>query len=70
MHWPGNGIGDAGAEALAPALKEMTALKELNLSGEFVIGWVVVSERIQRYTDTTPPRANAAWHVCRWVLCK
>ena len=54
MHWPDNRIGVAGAEALAPALKEMTALKELNLSSEFVIGRVVVSERIQRYTDTTP----------------
>ena len=56
MHWPDNDIGAAGAEALAPALKEMTALEELNLRCEFVIGWVVVSERIQRYTDTTPLR--------------
>ena len=57
MHWPDNNIGAAGAEALAPALKEMAALEKLNLDGEFVIGWVVVSERIQRYTDTPrPPR--------------
>ena len=44
MHWPDNGIGDAGAEALAPALKEMTALEELNLYGEFAVVWVVVIE--------------------------
>ena len=44
MHWPGNDIRVAGAEALAPALKEMTALEELHLWGEFVIGRVVVVE--------------------------
>ena len=69
MHWPDNSIGVAGAEALAPALKEMTALKELDLRSEFAIGWVVVSASVQRYTDLTPPRANA-WHGCRWVLRK
>ena len=46
MHWPDNGIGVAGAEALAPALKEMTALEELYLNGEFVIGQVVVIEGV------------------------
>ena len=46
MHWPGNLIGVAGAEALVPALKEMTALEELILWGEFVIGRVVVVEGV------------------------
>ena len=46
MHWPGNDIGVAGAEALVPALKEMTALEELYLSGEFAVVWVVVIEGV------------------------
>ena len=33
-------------EALAPALKEMTALEELDLYSEFVIVWVVVIEGV------------------------
>ena len=44
MHWPGNELGVAGAEALVPALKEMTALEELDLNCEFAVVWVVVIE--------------------------
>ena len=35
---PGNEIADDGAAALAPALKEMTGLKELWLGRKCVIG--------------------------------
>ena len=55
MHWPDNGIGVAGAEALAPALKEMTALEELNLYSEFIIVWVVVIECVCSTAQPRPP---------------
>ena len=54
VHAPGNKLGAAGAEALAPALKEMKTLQKLNLGSKLVIAWGVIGEGVQAYTDTTP----------------
>ena len=63
MHWPGNNIGVAGAEALVPALKEMTALEELHLYREFACNRVGSRYRgcVTLHDHDSP--ANA-WHVC------
>jgi len=52
---PDNQIGDAGATALAPALKEMKGLKELYLAGKCVIGWWSQTT-VSNGTPTQPPR--------------
>ena len=53
---PGNNIGEAGAKALAPCLKGLTQLMELNLRSEWVIGCVVTVDRICSDTWPLSPR--------------
>ena len=58
-----NNIGDAGATALAPSLKGLNSLAELgltslavlHLSSEWVIGCVVIVDRISSDTWPLPP---------------
>jgi len=50
VHDADNNLGVAGAEVLAPALKQMNMLKEFSLNGEFVIGRVLIGEGVQRCT--------------------
>ena len=53
---PGNKIGDAGAAALAPALKGLTSLTKLWLHSEWVIGCVVTVDRISSDIWPLSPR--------------
>jgi len=49
VHDADNKLDVSGAEALAPALKEMEMLEKLSLHSEFVIGRVLIAEGVQRY---------------------
>ena len=53
---PGNKIADAGATALAPSLKGLTALTVLRLKGEWVIGCVVTVDRMSSDIWPLSPR--------------